>query len=170
MFVTKIYWNCQDNFTLRAMALMEYDIVCLAAKTKIPGLEADDIAQELRLRIYNQLGSFNWRKASIRTWGLKVLKNHLKNLHRDLITTQKRKANINLVSLDNWLEIGKTPVNNLNLLLAIKKLPDLEKSVIYCLFFKNMTLKATAKKIKCTQKKILAIKELAKFKLKLLLM
>jgi len=169
MYVTKIIWNFQDNFTLKAIASMEYDIVCMAARTKLPNMDADDIAQELRFRLFSQSGSFNPLKASYRTWAMRVLRNHIRNLHRDLSTTHKRKANLNLLPLENWLEIGNSNVKDLDVMLAMRKLPKLEKAVIFCKFFKRMSIKQIAKRIKHKQKDIKAIENNAKILLKELL-
>ena len=165
IMIQRIHYVYNNNYSYKAMSFAEYDIVCLAVRTNLPNMDADDIAQELRFRLFSQLHHFNPYKASFRTWMLEVLKNHLINLHRDLSLTDKRKANLNLSSLESWLDIDKH-THDIDIMLAIRKLPNLEKAVIFCLFIKNMALRDTANKLKCTQRRIKEIKESAKLRLK----
>ena len=89
-----------DDYTSKFLNAMEYDIVCEACRHKIVGYEPDDIAQELRFRLFTQIGKYNPDMAGFRTWALRVIKNHILNLNT-ATKFHKRKINSNLIPLDD---------------------------------------------------------------------
>ncbi len=93
----------ENDYTSRFMALMEYDIVCISCRNKLPNMQPDDIAQELRFRLFTQIGKYNKDKASFRTWAITVLRNHLINLNTSL-NRDKRKINSNTMPLVDELD------------------------------------------------------------------
>lgn len=95
-----------------AMRLLEGDIQFTARKYWIPGLDREDLEQELRLRLWCQLPYYDHTRAGLRAWAKKVMSNHAKNLLRDS-KREKRGGNCLILPLnediysDNSLDIEK---------------------------------------------------------------
>jgi len=73
---------------------LEKDIFWLCRQRSIPGFEREDLQQELRLAVWERSPKYNPHKASVRTWGVILMKGKLNKLYRDHCTTDKRKANV----------------------------------------------------------------------------
>jgi len=100
-FILKIEYKTLD-YSLLAMQIAEYDIIYLASRFHIKGHTREDIAQELRLKIWQALPYYDPNVCGMRTWARKVLKNHLKNLKRD-IERHKRKILLHQVPLNELI-------------------------------------------------------------------
>lgn len=79
-----------SDWRILAMNSLEKYIVCESCQNKIYGYEPDDLAQELRILLWNKLNTWQG-KSSLRTWANQVMKNRLKNIARAVTKTQKRK-------------------------------------------------------------------------------
>jgi len=79
------------DWRIPALQLLEPDIIGKANKASIPNYDPDDVAQELRLRLWSSFGKYDPEKYQIRTWANTVMNNHLHNLHYKYTKTQKRK-------------------------------------------------------------------------------
>lgn len=89
---------------VEAMQELEYMVVCKANKAYIPHHQADDLAQELRILLWQSLPTYNPHKSSLKTWANRVLENRLKNIYKAECRTQKRKDYL-AISLDNLAEL-----------------------------------------------------------------
>ena len=58
-----------------AMKLLEGYVHMVAKQYYIPGLEYEDLCQELRMQLWRKLHKYNPKKAGIKAWALRVLKN-----------------------------------------------------------------------------------------------
>ena len=65
-------------------------IVYESCDTNLPFYSKEDVAQELRLHLWQVLPSWDGR-ASLKTWAKKVIKNKIKDLYKKETKTQKRK-------------------------------------------------------------------------------
>lgn len=70
-------------FKTEAILQLDDDICYLSEHWNIPGMEADDIAQELRLWLWNKLDFYDPNRSSIRTFAIRIMRNRLKNMKRD---------------------------------------------------------------------------------------
>ncbi len=61
---------------------IEPDIIAKAKKYHILGMKNDDVAQILRLHLFEKFAQFNKNKSSWRTWANKVMQNRIKDLAR----------------------------------------------------------------------------------------
>jgi len=91
-----------ENQFLKLLAEIEPIIKAESYKYHIPGMEPDDIQQEIRLRLWLKYSTFKGR-SSFKTWANKVIKNCIKNLMRDS-QTDKSKALNTAISLDEFLD------------------------------------------------------------------
>ncbi len=72
----------KDNIGLRLLKHAEKNIVIKSHMYEIGGLTPDDIAQELRMRIWNVRYSYVPKKSSMKTFVDFVVKNYLKDLYK----------------------------------------------------------------------------------------
>jgi RNA polymerase sigma factor (sigma-70 family) len=70
-------------FKTEAILQLDEDICYLSEHWNIPGMEADDIAQELRLFLWKKLDGYDPARSSIRTYADRIMKNKLRNMYRD---------------------------------------------------------------------------------------
>ena len=91
-----------ENQFLKLLAEIEPIIKAESYKYHIPGMEPDDIQQEIRLRLWLKYSTFKGR-SSFKTWANKVIKNCIKNLMRGS-QTDKYKALNTAISLDEFLD------------------------------------------------------------------
>ena len=101
-FIFQIDYKSIDYSSI-AMQIMEYDITCYSAKYHIRGYTQEDVAQELRLKLWKALPKYDPSKCGMRTWAIRVMKNHLNNLSRDA-KRHKRIILYHEVSLNDELD------------------------------------------------------------------
>ena len=75
--------------------LKEFDpiIIAEAHLHDIPGMDWQDIAQEIRIHLWNKFDLFDVKKSSFKTWANRVMKNRIKNLIRDANTKSHQYIN-----------------------------------------------------------------------------
>ena len=83
MRIIKIEWSNNNSYAYRAMELLEPHIISSCFQYQFGNYDINDMAQELRLRLWQQLRNYNPQRASLRTWGNIVIKNKIKNIKRD---------------------------------------------------------------------------------------
>ena len=64
------------------MKLIDGYIVMRSSQFYVPGIEPEDLAQELRIKIWKVIPKFNPEFASFKTWALVVINNYLRDLYR----------------------------------------------------------------------------------------
>ena len=72
-------------------------------REEISGMTWEDLAQEVRLRLWLNKDKFDENKSSFKTWANIVMLNHLKNLLRDSKTKKASYLN-NASDIDNEVE------------------------------------------------------------------
>jgi RNA polymerase sigma factor (sigma-70 family) len=81
-------------------------IIAEAKKHNIPGLDWEDIAQEVRIRLWTKRHLFNPDKSSYKTWANRVMSNCIRNLIR--ASKSKKAAFLNeAISLEKFIEDEK---------------------------------------------------------------
>lgn len=84
--------------------LYERDIIAKAKSSNIPGFDWEDIAQELRVILWQKLEKFDPNKgAKEKTFAQRIMKNRILDLAR-YANRQKRKIDSYHLSLDELLE------------------------------------------------------------------
>lgn len=84
----------------------ECDVVAKANSTFIPGQDADDIAQELRIELWRKLPKYDPRRgASVRTFAQLIMRSCLANLAK-AAKRDKRYLSIHHLSLESLMESG----------------------------------------------------------------
>lgn len=83
--------------------LFEKDIVAKAKTYSIPGMDWEDIAQELRLALWLNLPKFQPGKASERTFANRIMENKIKDLAK-FTNRKKRWIDSHYISLDELME------------------------------------------------------------------
>lgn len=71
-----------DNYTERALSLLEKDICYLAHTNWGYGMSSEDVAQELRIHLWNKIDRYNPNKKSLRTWAQQVMRMRLIDMSR----------------------------------------------------------------------------------------
>ena len=89
----------QQQF-LKDLESFEPILIAESKKHNIDGWEAEDIQQEVRLRLWIKYSTFKG-KSSFKTWANKVMKNCIKNMMRDA-NRECRKPLNRAISLDDW--------------------------------------------------------------------
>lgn len=72
----------KDNYSERALELLEKDICYLSYEIRVAGLSPEDVAQELRIHLWNKLHLYNHNKAGLRAWAQAVMRRKLVDLGR----------------------------------------------------------------------------------------
>ena len=88
----------QQQF-LKDLESFEPILIAESKKHNIDGWEAEDIQQEVRLRLWIKYSTFKG-KSSFKTWANKVMKNCIKNIKRDA-ERQRRKSLSCSISFDD---------------------------------------------------------------------
>lgn len=78
---------------LKELAEFEPIIKAESRKHYIPGMTWEDIAQEIRLKLWIKWRLFDKEKAGFKTWANKVMKNTIRNLARQSKTQKSRILN-----------------------------------------------------------------------------
>jgi len=89
----------QQQF-LKDLESFEPILIAESKKHNIDGWEAEDIQQEVRLRLWIKYSTFKG-KSSFKTWANKVMKNCIKNIIRDE-NRELRKYLNEAISYDDW--------------------------------------------------------------------
>ena len=99
------------DWRMRALFSLEPDIRMFARGWKIPGLEEQDIEQELRIHLYNKLPKYNPYKSQLRTWASTVMRNRridLKRRANDLLDSPMRVfPDIEATDIENKGQVGQ---------------------------------------------------------------
>ena len=69
-------------FKTEAILQLDEDICYLSECWNIPGMEADDIAQELRMFLWKKLDIYDPARSSIRTFADRIMKNKLRDMYK----------------------------------------------------------------------------------------
>lgn len=88
-----------------AFSRYETDIVAKAKKYLIPGLDWDDVAQELRITLWRKLPQYKPSRASERTFADRIMQRRLIDLHRTA-ERKKRYHDNHHDSFDAMMESG----------------------------------------------------------------
>jgi len=88
----------QQQF-LKDLESFEPILIAESKKHNIDGWEAEDIQQEVRLRLWIKYSTFKG-KSSFKTWAIKVMQNCIKNIKRDA-ERQCRKSLSYSISFDD---------------------------------------------------------------------
>ena len=83
---------------------LEPTIIKLAKSYKIPPLEWEDIAQELRIHLWENRAKYNPKKSEYKNWAYIVCRNKLRDLARHW--RAKKRDHRKIVSLDELKEKG----------------------------------------------------------------
>jgi len=92
--------------------LKEFDSIIIneARKWRIPGLSWEDIAQEVRIHLWQKENLHDVAKSSYKTWANKVMRNCICNLLRDSDTKKARYLNW-AISIE-WLNENYMDIDN----------------------------------------------------------
>ena len=89
----------ENSIGVRLLQKAEKNIVIKSYMFKIKGMSSSDIAQELRIKIWNVRNKYKPNKSSMSTFVNWVVKNHLKNLFK---ASERKKHILNkAISFDN---------------------------------------------------------------------
>lgn len=105
--------------------------------------EAQDISEDVFVKVVNKIDSFDESKSSISTWIFNITKNTLIDYYR------KRHDDYELLDNYDYLqeepEISKTELTDLSL--ALEKLDEEERTIIVLRYYDGYSLKEIAKKM-----------------------
>ena len=112
MKVEVYYSNLDDlDWRMKALFSLEPDIRRSARGWKIPGLEEQDIEQELRIHLYNKLPKYNPYKSQLNTWATTVMRNRridLKRRANDLLDSPLRVfPDVDASDIENRGQVGQ---------------------------------------------------------------
>ena len=74
--------NANPTYAELDMEMVEKDVGLFATKHKNRRLDPEDLAQELRIHVWNKLHTYNPTKASFRTWLWRVMNSKVIDLTR----------------------------------------------------------------------------------------
>ncbi len=87
----------RDSYAERALAFLEKDICYLAHMNWGYGMDKEDVAQELRMHLWNKLHLYHPGKAGLRTWAQRVMRMKLidmsqgpKRSRREILDSDRR--------------------------------------------------------------------------------
>lgn len=97
ILIYKIKYNIEvSDWRLLAMQCLEKDIIGKSYTYKVWGMCPEEVAQELRLKMWITLPKYNPERSSVRTFSIRVMNNFIRDLNRKQMA-DKRKIN-NFVS------------------------------------------------------------------------
>ena len=90
------------------MNSLEKDILYWSKCWEIPGYDWEDLAQELRLKLWQEERKYDKTKASKRTWQITIMRNFLINLIRNVSRSKdvlgKYPLSVELLAeIEDWL-------------------------------------------------------------------
>lgn len=71
-----------ENYTERALWILEKDIYYLSGTNFGYGMPPEDVRQELRLQLFRKMHLYNPNKKALRTWAQQVMRNRLTDMNR----------------------------------------------------------------------------------------
>jgi DNA-directed RNA polymerase specialized sigma24 family protein len=92
------------NITISASQFQK-DIIAKSKSTHIPGMDWEDIVQELDIHVWQNGKKFDPTKASERTFVVRIITNKIRDLARRA-NAKKRSTDKNAISLDELIEGG----------------------------------------------------------------
>lgn len=69
-----------DSYAERALALLDKDVCYLASMNWGYNMDREEVAQELRMHLWNKLHMYHPTKASLRTWAQQVMRRRLMDM------------------------------------------------------------------------------------------
>lgn len=149
---------------IRIYNLFKDDVLRLALSYTKRLSDAEDITQNVFIKLYKKLNTFN-DDQHIKRWCIKVTLNECKNLH---FSSWKRK-NINISELNENAIYSLKPNENI-IKDVLFELPNKERIIIYLYYYEGYKVKEIAKilnlKESTTQTKLSRAREKLKIKLK----
>jgi DNA-directed RNA polymerase specialized sigma24 family protein len=88
-----IWVHRSNNLSHRAMDELEKMISLFVKNNSISGFDDDDLAQELRIHLWNRLPSYDPTKSGLRTWSKHLLDRKIIDLYR--FSQRKKRVTLN---------------------------------------------------------------------------
>jgi RNA polymerase sigma factor (sigma-70 family) len=88
---TYLEYRQDGGYSDKIMQLLEKEIrsICKQDSYQVRGMSPNDIAQELRLHLWNKIPLYDPRKSSLKTWAYKVFNNKIKDLKRNTFRNKR---------------------------------------------------------------------------------
>ena len=106
--------------------------------------EAEDITEDVFLKVFKRLDTFDETKLSLNTWIFNITKNTLIDYYRT------KKDSLELLDNYEYVDEHQNDVDPLmvnDLANALDTLPELQKDIIVLRYYENYTLKEIAEKL-----------------------
>lgn len=132
--------------------LTSKEAIYLEYKTKVRGYifgkignhhDAEDLASEVFIKIFEKLDSFDERKASMSTWIYTITRNSVTDYYR----TRKEYIELNETLLYDSDDLNVDETDLELLANALEKLDIRKREIIILRYFKNLNLKSIAEKL-----------------------
>lgn len=115
--------------------------------------DAEDIAQDVFFSCLKNIDNYDSNKSALSTWIYVSVQNRLKNYYRDNKKHQSYNGSFLYEEIDNCSEIEKSiEIEQVRseIASAMKEMSSLQRQVVLCKYFKYMTTKEIAEKLKIT--------------------
>lgn len=91
------YLYIERTYAIRALEVFERDIGMFASRYNVPGMDFDDVAQDLRIQLWRKLDKYDPTKAGLRKWSWMVMGSRVKDLLRMANKKNKDMLNTNVL-------------------------------------------------------------------------
>jgi len=121
--------------------------------------DAEDITEEVFIKIYKNLADFKWQGVAIESWIYKIAKNAIIDYHRKY---SKEKAHVDIDSIDQSLASKEKDLllsllddeEVIKLYNALSNLKPTDQYIIYYKYFEELTLEEIAIRMKLSENNI----------------
>lgn len=116
--------------------------------------DAEDITQEVFVRLVRKLNSFN-HKASLKTWLYRITINAAMDFNRKNAVRRKHEATyVTEEQCGNPVPCSHSSIDARNVFSAIDRLPDKQKSAVLLVCSEGLSHKEAARVLKCSESTI----------------
>lgn len=121
--------------------------------------DAEDLTEEVFIRVYKNLPDFKWQGVSVKSWIFTIARNAIIDYYRKF---DKEKNNVSLEEVSTNFKSGSKDIlvnlldgeEDKKLYLEISKLKEKDQFLIYYKYFEELSIKEIAKRVSMSESNV----------------